>query len=323
MKHRPKHIAEYILLRGIAGVVGVLPYRLALALGWGLAAFAFYGLRWRRAEAQRRIREVFGEQYTKPEVKRIAWLSLRNTAFSAAEMLMASRLNRAWLEKYAECEAGRDILSTHVTNGEGAILAFVHMGSWDAAGVCMEELGIPMLVIARSQKNPLFNDYWNRIRSMHESVVVDRDDRALMKKVLGWLKDGKILAILIDLRAKQNAAIFSFLGKEANMGRGVGVIARHSRVPIYPAITIRKGWTGHSWTLCEPIRADQDLDRKSDSIRMTDTCLQIFDRVIRKHPEQYFWYNKRWVLEPLTKTATHSHPKTTCAEEKIAKLGQL
>jgi KDO2-lipid IV(A) lauroyltransferase len=299
MKYRPKHIAEYLLLRGIAGVSGVLSYRLALTLGWGVAALAFYGVRWRRAEAVRRIREVFGEEYTNSDVKRIAWLSLRNLVFNTIEMIAASRLNRAWLEKHAECEAGRDTLSTQVTNGEGAILAVIHMGNWEAAGIGMEQLGIPMLVISRSQKNPLFNDYLNRMRSIHESVVVDRDDRALMKKVLGWLKDGKVVAIMIDLRAKQNTSIFSFLGKEASLGRGIGVIARHSGAPIFPAITIRKGWTGHAWTLCEPIRVDHDLDGKSDSIRMTQTCLQIFDRVIREQPDQYFWYNKRWVLETL------------------------
>jgi hypothetical protein len=34
MKHRPKHIIEYVLLRGMLGVVNVLPLRLALAVGW-------------------------------------------------------------------------------------------------------------------------------------------------------------------------------------------------------------------------------------------------------------------------------------------------
>jgi KDO2-lipid IV(A) lauroyltransferase len=259
----------------------------------------FHVVRWRRAEAERRIREVFGDQFDDREVRRIAWISLRNLAFNAVEMMMASRLDRAWLAANADCEQTRATLATHVDKGEGAILAVIHMGNWDAAGIGMEQLGIPMLVIARSQKNPLFNAHLNRMRSLHDSVVVDRDDRALMKKVLQWLKAGKVLAILIDLRARQSASKFRFLGKDADLGRGIGVIARHSGAPIYPAITVRKGWTGHAWTLCDPVYPDPDLDAKSDSIRMTEVCLKIYDRVIREHPEQYFWYNKRWVLEPL------------------------
>jgi hypothetical protein len=34
MKHRPKHIIEYVLLRGLLGLVNVLPLRVALAVGW-------------------------------------------------------------------------------------------------------------------------------------------------------------------------------------------------------------------------------------------------------------------------------------------------
>ncbi len=25
----------------------------------------------------------------------------------------------------------------------------------------------------------------------------------------------------------------------------------------------------------------------------------VFDRAVRERPDQYFWYNKRWVLQPL------------------------
>ena len=48
-----------------------------------------------------------------------------------------------------------------------------------------------------------------------------------------------------------------------------------------------------------PISPDETLDRKTDSVRLTQACLTIFDPVIRSHPDQYFWYNKRWMLEPL------------------------
>jgi len=30
---------------------------------------------------------------------------------------------------------------------------------------------------------------------------------------------------------------------------------------------------------------------------MTREIMQVFDRAIRTHPDQYFWYNKRWVLD--------------------------
>ena len=35
MKHRPKHIVEYLAVRAVAGLIQYLPYRVALGLGWG------------------------------------------------------------------------------------------------------------------------------------------------------------------------------------------------------------------------------------------------------------------------------------------------
>lgn len=299
MKYRLKHILEYGALRTVGGLVSIMPYRAALGVGWVAAAVAFHLVRWRRVEAERRIREVFGSRLSARQIRRVAWISLRNLAFNIVEMTMATRLNRAWLEAHAECQETAATLGGHVKDGDGAILAVIHMGNWDAAGIAMEQLGVPMLVIARSQKNPLFNAYIDRLRSLHESIVVDRDDRALMKKVLAWLKAGKVLAILIDLRAKQAASKFQFLGKEADLGRGIGVIARHSKSPIYPVTTIRRGWTKHAWILMDPIQADEALDPKSDSVRMTAASLKALEQVILDYPEQYFWYNKRWVLDRL------------------------
>jgi len=299
MKYRLSHIAEYLILRLFLATFNFLPLHVALGCGWLVAAFGFHVARWRRAEAERRIREVFGDRFDDAEVRKIAWLSMRNLAFNAVEVLLASRLDRAWLEANVSDMSGFDVLRERVGRGEGALLAVVHMGNWDAAGIASELSGIPMLVIARSQKNPLINNYLNAQRSLHDSIVVDRDDGAMLKKVQAWLRDGKAVAVLIDLRARQNAATFRFLGKQANLGRGIGAIARSAKCRIYPVITLRKGWTKHEWTLCEPICLDETLDRKTDSVRLTQACLTVFEPVIRAHPDQYFWYNKRWVLEPL------------------------
>ena len=41
---------------------------------------------------------------------------------------------------------------------------------------------------------------------------------------------------------------------------------------------------------------------------LTQQVIDIYDRAIRQEPEQYFWYNKRWVLDPLEEE--HLKPET-------------
>jgi len=102
VKYRLKHIIEYGFIRAIAGLVNVLPYRLALFVGWKWAWLAFYVLRFRRAETDRRIREVFGERFTPRERRRIAWLSLRNVMFTAVDIMRTPFITRDQLNKISD-----------------------------------------------------------------------------------------------------------------------------------------------------------------------------------------------------------------------------
>ena len=45
MRYRLKHIFEYAVLRSVIGLVTVVPYRVALGLGWVIAAISRLFLR--------------------------------------------------------------------------------------------------------------------------------------------------------------------------------------------------------------------------------------------------------------------------------------
>ena len=60
-----------------------------------------------------------------------------------------------------------------------------------------------------------------------------------------------------------------------------------------------EGWSRQRWRFLEPILPDGEMDKKEDQVRMTQEAMHLFSGFVREHPEQYFWYNKRWVLEPL------------------------
>jgi lauroyl/myristoyl acyltransferase len=113
------------------------------------------------------------------------------------------------------------------------------------------------------------------------------------------LKEGKVMAILPDVRARTEALPIEFLGREANIGAGMALFARQAGVPIFPIILKRVGWTRHVWTPLEPVFPAGESDKQQDWQRMTQAVMTRFDQAICESPEQYFWYNKRWVLDPL------------------------
>jgi KDO2-lipid IV(A) lauroyltransferase len=306
MRPSLKHQVEYGFLRGFSGFLGVLPYRVALGAGWVLAVLGHYGFRFRVRVARHRIREVFGDRFSDRAVRRIAWRSWRNLCFNVVEILRMGKIDRAWIEKHVDLPDPAPLLE-RARRGEPIVLATMHMGNWDLAGVGASLLGLPVFFIARRQNNPLTDQELNRMRNVTGvETLLRANDTA--KEVLKRLKAGKTLAILPDVRYPTPGLAVQFLGGEANLAPGMGLFARQVNAPIFPVVASRTGWTGHRWRLFAPIHPDPALSKEEDLLRMTRAVINQFDREIRDHPEQYFWFNKRWILDPLRREESTEIP---------------
>lgn len=299
MQIRLKHRVEYLFLRALSGLVCVLPYRLALGLGAGLAWIAFHILRFRVKEAVRRIRLVLGDEVTESSARSIAWISMRNLCFNVVEIVRFPVIDERWVRRYVDTR-GVDFIRARWRGERGAILAVPHTGNWDLAGVGASLMGLPIFFLARRQKNPLTDAFLNRLRGVTgvETVLTDSGSSAL-RRVVKNLHQGKVFALLPDVRARQAGITVPFFGGQAALATGMEMFARRADVPIFPACAFRDGWSHHRWVVFEPVRPDPEVDRETDQRRIMQEVMQIFDREIRAHPEQYFWYNKRWILDPL------------------------
>jgi KDO2-lipid IV(A) lauroyltransferase len=303
MKHRPKHLIEYILLRGLLGIVNILPLRAALAVGWLIGAFFFYVMRYRSVEAQRRLQEVFGDRFSAKKRKHIAWISFRNICFNAIEVARFGKLTPEKIQRMPLYEQMEQVQKLHRENGP-LVFTTAHMGNWDLAGVAAKLDGLPIFSIARRQKNPLTDALLNQMRNATGMEVVLNDSR-ILQNVVKKLKAGEVLAILPDVRSRESDLKIKFLNGTASLGAGTAIFAQMAKCPILPVAVIRKGWTRHEAKVFDPIRPDPTANKTVDRARIMQEVITVFDGLIREHPEQYFWFNKRWVLDPVRSTAAN------------------
>ncbi|MGD9611653.1 MAG: lysophospholipid acyltransferase family protein [Kiritimatiellia bacterium] len=301
MKHRPKHWAEYLLLRGVCAVVGALPYRPALCLAAGLARVGFALAAARRKEAIRRIRLVLGDGCTPRQARAIAWQSLRNVAFNLAEILYVGGGRPRSLPVAMDMQDALDRVRAFARDnpGRGGIFACPHMGNWELAGIVVPASGIDMFTLTGVQKNPLVQDYLQRLRHAPGVELLPRGSGTTLRKIFANLRKGKFLAIMPDLRSRLPGVRVRFFGGEANLYPGMGHFARQVDVPIFLAIMKRRGWTHHSIELHGPFEPDSTLSKDEDAQRLSQLVMDIVDAEIRQDPGQWFWYNKRWILDPL------------------------
>ncbi len=297
MKHKPKHIVEYLSLVLVGGLIRILPLRMALALGWLFAAGMHFIGRVNVERTRERIREVFGDRYSEKEVRHIAWIAWRNLCFNAIDALRFPALTLEKIRKQPLASLEPKLKKILADCENGFILATPHMGNWEIAGIAADLADIPLFVIVRKQKNPLMNDYINKMRRTFNLEVLYREAR-MWKGVVDRLKHGKVLAILPDISVRAKGVTVDFLNGTATIAPGTAHFAQLANCPIYPIFVRRIGWTKHDAVLLDPIYPDPTLEKEKDQQRIMQETMNVFSGEICKTPEQYFWYNKRWVLNP-------------------------
>lgn len=297
MKVKPKYYVEYFFLRAFISFLHLLPLRAALSVGWLLAVLSLPFTMKRRREARRRMRQVFGPDIPESVFRKWAWVSWRNLFFNIVETSRAPKLNKAEVTRRIERVNFEEYKKLHDEIG-GFELAVGHMGNWDLAGFAGCILGLRLFVLSRKQKNPLIEAYLKKTRDHFAFDAIDRFGS--LGSIVKRIKAGHIFTILPDVRAKteETALKIPFLGHTAYLMGGMALFARLAGKPIGICIVTRQGWTRHKleflWPLVYP---DMAADRDADIVRMTKEVMATLEQAIRKYPDQYFWYNKRWVLD--------------------------
>ena len=295
MKHKPKHIFEYMILVMVADLLRILPLRAALALGWLVAAATHFVGRIQVDRTHKRVRDVLGPTVSSKQIRHIAWISWRNLCFNAIDGFRFTKLSPEKIDQQPISNV-KPQLKKALDNG-GYILATPHMGNWEIAGVAGDLMGLPLFTIARRQKNPLIDAYINRMRRSFSLEVLYRDAKG-WKGVVDRLKQGKVLAVLPDIGVRSNGVTVDFLNGTATIAPGAAHFSQLADCPVYPVVVRRLGWTRHDALLLDPVFPDPEADRKADQQRIMQEIMGALSTEILKTPEQYFWYNKRWVLNP-------------------------
>lgn len=269
-----------------------------------LAGLASQFMRARMIEAQRRVRSVLGETCPDKQIRRIVRQSLQTLVLNGIEMMRMRHMSADWCREHIINPDVIQPLQEHIKSGKGAILAACHMGNWHLAAVAMNYFHVPTFYLVAHQRNPLTNRFMNQMLAAGGGKGICRETGS-MRAIIRNLRAGQVFAITPDVRSKTPAIAVDFLDGKANIPEGMALFARQTNVPIFPCSTVREGLSRHRWTLHPPIYPDPSKEKSDDIQHMTQQVMKVVDAAVRAHPEQYFWLNKRWILEPLTAPRPH------------------
>ncbi len=173
----------------------------------------------------------------------------------------------------------------------GGILLTAHIGNWELMGALFSKLsGGKLSVVAKPMKNPYVNRVINSIREIWGIKVIPTGKPG---EVLRDLKRGKFVGILLDQRPKVKEGVLTeFLGRKTYTNRGAAVLSVKTGLPTIPAFCFEEGGV-YRVEVYEPIYPD---GRSVEEL--TQEFTRAIERAVRKHPEQWFWFHRRWKNSP-------------------------
>ncbi len=286
---------EFGALRGVAAVLRPFGWRMASRVGAAVGGLAWWPLRMRAARVTRTIRACFPEM-TEAQVRATARESYRGLGRTSFEAIYLSRAGREEvLAAFAESR-GEETLAAAFAQGRGVILVAGHLGNWELSAAYMAARGYAVDGIAMHMANPLSDRFFQRTRE-RLGIGVIFDDQAV-RAVPRALRAGRGVGFLSDQSAKGLAStMIPFFGRPARTPRGAAVFALRDDLPMVFVAALRRP-DGRYGAHFEPVTLVRTGDRDADVQAAALAYTQVLERLVRAHPEQYFWQHRRWKGQP-------------------------
>jgi KDO2-lipid IV(A) lauroyltransferase len=116
------------------------------------------------------------------------------------------------------------------------------------------------------------------------------------------LDKGGVIATLADQDAGQRGLFVDFFHRPASTHKAIALLSLEHRVPIIVTGTPRVGKGLQYQVEVEDLILPEEYDGQPDAVRsMTQRFTSALERLIRRHPEQYFWLHRRWKHQPKEK----------------------
>lgn len=198
------------------------------------------------------------------------------------------------IEKIFFLEEGEELISN---GSKGKILISAHIGNWEIAGAGLAYFYGGIVDLAYKMKNKKLNELLTKIRNDAGIEIIFHNQS--LKYFIKALENGKILTFLADQNALREKGIFvDFFGFPAST----------VTFPAKLALKYKKDILfGYSWfdekekvykVKIKKIDFIPTGNIKEDIKSLVQAYTKEIEKVVKEHPEQYFWVHKRWKTRP-------------------------
>jgi KDO2-lipid IV(A) lauroyltransferase len=119
--------------------------------------------------------------------------------------------------------------------------------------------------------------------------------RGSLERIVSLLEQGDVVVFPFDQYAGGRDGIdVDFFGTPAGTFRSLALIALATGAPVLPAASWREPGGTHVLRFEDPVAAADEADADEALRRTTRRYNAALERMILRHPEQWWWVHRRW-----------------------------
>ena len=187
---------------------------------------------------------------------------------------------------------GKKHIEEALSQGRGCIIFSGHFGNWELEAQALGHLTGKIYAVAKKQKNPYFNSYINAIRESNNLYLIPK--KGALRGIAEALKSNKSILMLGDQNAGKTGIPMPFFGMSAPTNPGTAKIALKYQVPVIFAVCYRLPNGRFKLKIAKHYSLKIEDSLENSVQYYTATLTSELEQMIRKHPEQWFWFHRRW-----------------------------
>lgn len=272
--------------------IPLIPLALSYRLSSPFSDIVYSLWKSKRDMTRRNYARMFQRSPDDPLIERLSRSCFRHFGRYITEMIHA----QGWSEEEASERldvVGEENFAAAELYGRGIIFTSAHMGSAEVVGSLVTNRGYKITSVSERLRPKMIMDWAVACREAMGVRLLPTWGSGM--KLVRALRKKEIVALVVDVGADHGGGVpVTFFGQPTVFPIAPARLARLSGAPILFALAIRKTKGRYTAYVSRPLLSDPKLDPEEDARRITQQIIDIFERFVRRYPDQWYVFRDIW-----------------------------